>query len=72
MTAGTGSEAASTPSAASPPPAAGGEGGAGVGLGGRSSTSEMDDFSTHAVCLQVFQRNQQLVRKVQDMSCLVG
>ena len=52
--------------------AAGGEGGAGAGLGESASPSEVDDFSTHAICLQLFERNKQLLRKVEDMSRLVG
>ena len=48
-------------------PLAAGVGGADVGLGGSTSTSEVDDSSTQAVCLQLFQRNEQLVRNVEDL-----
>ena len=48
-------------------PLAAGMGGTDVGLGGSASISKVDDSSTQTVCLQLFQRNQQLVRNVEDL-----
>ena len=70
--AGTATGAHSTAALDASTPLAAGVGGADVGLGGSASTSEVDDSSTQAVCLQLFQRNQQLVRQVEDLRRAAG
>ena len=61
-----------------PMEAPGGEGAGGGAQAGRAALGEsvqtpeptLDEFGTAAVCLQIYQRNMQLVRRVQELERL--